>query len=153
MKFITIFAFTFLSFHFTYGQTNQDTQKIISEILAITKKYNKAWDSLNMNTVAKFHSDKSFRYYRYGTLAVSSNAEFKKMAPIWMEETKSLEAIEFTDPVVQVLSKDIAMISFKGTAKIIFKNGNEELDSNTATYLWQKENNEWKIVHIHESKK
>ncbi len=70
-----------------------------------------------------------------------------------MEEAKSLETIEFSDPVVQVLSKNIAVIGFKGIAKIILKNGNEELDANTATYVWHKTNNQWKIVHIHESKK
>ncbi len=80
MKFITIFAFTFLALHFTYGQTVKETQQIVKEILAITKKYNHTWEIVNMDSAAKFHSDKSFRYYRYGTLAVSSNAEFKKMA-------------------------------------------------------------------------
>ena len=143
----------FFASHFTYAQTDKETQKIVAEIRAITEKYNKTWNTLNMNTVAKFHSDSSFRYYRYGILAVSSNTEFKKMAPQWMGETKSLETIEFTDPVVQVLSNNIAVISFKGVTKIVLKNGNEELDSNMATYVWQKINNEWKIIHIHESKK
>jgi hypothetical protein len=75
------------------------------------------------------------------------------MAPQWMEEAKRLETIEFSDPVVQVLSKNIAVIGFKGIAKIILKNGKEELESNTDTYVWQKINNKWKIVHIHESTK
>ncbi len=91
MKFFTISAFIFLASHFTFGQTAKETQKIVKEILAITKKYNHTWEIVNMNSAAKFHSDKSFRYYRYGSLAVSSNAEFKKMAPQWMEEAKRLE--------------------------------------------------------------
>ena len=70
-----------------------------------------------------------------------------------MEETISLENIEFSDPVVQGLSNNIAVISFKGVAKIVSNNGSEELDRGTATYVCQKINDKWKIVHIHESKK
>ncbi len=153
MKLITFFAFTFLAFHFTYGQTDKETQKIIKEILTITKKYNHTWEILNMDSAAKFHSDRSFRYYRYGKLSVGSNEEFKIRFPQFMQEIKSMKTIEFSNPVVQVLSKSTAVIGFKGLIKIFLKNGKEELDGGTVTYVWQKVNNEWKIVHIHESTK
>ena len=145
---ITVFLFSTIS-----CKQEVPEEAIAKEIVSLTKEYNGAWDKLNMENVAKFHSDSSFRYYRYGALAVSNNEEFRKMAPMWMEGIKNLEAVEFSDPVVQVLSENAAIISFKGVAKVVLKNGNEELESNTATYVWQKRNNEWKIVHIHESKK
>ena len=70
-----------LAVPFTYSQTDKETQKIVKQILTITKEYNRTWETLNMDAAAKFHSDSNVRYYRYGTLAVSSNAEFRKMAP------------------------------------------------------------------------
>jgi hypothetical protein len=153
MKSLTIITFLFLPFFLSCNQKNAPDEIIVKEILTLTKEYNGAWDKLNMETVAKFHSDSNFRYYRYGTLAVSSNAEFRKMAPEWMKETKSLETIEFSEPVVQILSNNIAVIGFKGAARAVLKNGTEEIDSGAVTYVWQKINNQWKIVHIHESKK
>ena len=69
-----------------------------------------------------------------------------------MEGTKILQGIEFGDPVVQVLSKTTVIISFKAAARMVLKNGTEELDINTSTFVWQKTSGKWKIVHIHESK-
>jgi ketosteroid isomerase-like protein len=140
-------------FAFSQKQTDKEDQKITHQIIAMTRKYNAAWDTLDMNKVAEFHSNKTFRYFRHGSLAVGSNEEFRMVAPEWMKETKTLTAIEFNDPIVQVLSKDTAMIGFKGVAKVVLKDGKEELESGAATYLWQKIGKEWKIVNIHESKK
>jgi ketosteroid isomerase-like protein len=153
MKAITILTFLSLLAFFSCKQKNNSGESILNTILARTKEYNATWDKLNMENVAKFHSDSSFRYYRYGILAANSNTEFRNMAPLWMEETKSLEGLEFSNPTVQVLSENTAIIGFKSVAKIVLKNGAEELDSNNATYVWQKMGNQWKIVHIHESKK
>jgi len=140
-------------FTFSQKQTDKEDQNIANEIIDMTRKYNGAWDTLDMNEVAKFHSNKSFRYYRHGSLAVGSNEEFRRVAPEWMKETKTLTEIEFNDPIVQVLSKDTAIIGFKGVAKVLLKDGKEELESGAATYVWQKIGKEWKIVNIHESKK
>jgi len=155
LKFLgVVVTFLLLIPVFTFGQkaTGREDQKIADEIIAMTRKYNRAWDTLQMNEVAKFHSNKSFRYYRHGNLAVGSNEEFRRVAPEWMKETKTLTEIEFNDPVVQVLSKDTAIIGFKGVAKVVLKDGKDELESGATTYVWQKIDKEWKIVNIHESK-
>ena len=62
--------------------------------------------------------------------------------------------MEVSNPVVQILSKNAAVIGFTGVAKLVTKK-NEVLDIGTGayTYIWQKINNKWKIVHIHESAK
>lgn len=153
MKIIAIFAFMLLAFHFAYGQNTKENQKIAEEILSITEKYNQTWETLNMENVAKFHSDSSFRYYRNMKLAVGSNEEFKKMFPEYMKEAKSWK-IKVSDPVVQVLSKNAAVIGFTGVAELITIN-NEVSDAGTGayTYIWQKINDQWKLVHIHESAK
>ena len=153
MKFIPIFTFIFLAFHFTYGQTAKETQNIVEQILTITEKYNKTWETLNMDDVAKYHSDSSFRYYRDMKLSVGCNEKFKKVTPQLFKGTKSC-TMEVSNPVVQILSKNAAVISFTGVAKLVTKK-NEVLDIGTGayTYIWQKINNKWKIVHIHESAK
>jgi len=153
MKPITVFAFILLTFHFAYGQTNKETQKIVEEILTITEKYNQTWETLNMEKVAKFHSDSSFRYYRNMKLSVGNNEEFKKTYSQIMKGAKSW-TIKVINPVVQVLSGKAAVISFTAKAEAI-SNDNEISDNGTGayTYVWKKTNDQWKIIHIHESTK
>ena len=153
MKIISIFIAIILSCHITYGQTDKETDKIVEEILAITDKYNRTWETINMLKVAEFHSDSSFRYYRNMKLSVGSNDEFKKMYPQILKGTKSFK-MKVENPVVQVLSKDAALIGFTALAELITLD-NKVLDIGTGayTYVWKKIDGQWKIVHIHESAK
>ncbi len=153
MKSISIFSFILLASHFSYGQTDKESQKIVEEILAITEKYNKTWGTINMLKVARFHSDSSFRYYRNMKLSVGSNEEFKKLFPQIMKGTKSWK-IEIKSPVVQVLAKHAAVIGFTGIAELITLDDKvSDIGSGAYTYIWKKINGQWKIVHIHESAK
>ncbi len=106
-----------------------------------------------MDNVAQFPSDNSLRYYRNMKLSVASNEEFKKLYTQIMKGTKSWK-IEVSNPFVQVLSKNAAIVGFTGLAKLV-TNDNQVLDVGTGayTYVWQRINEKWKIVHIHESAK
>ena len=153
MKRIIFLVFLLSTYHFILGQTTNENQKIVDKILAITEKYNKAWETLNMEMVAKFHSDSSFRYYSNMKLLISSNADFKKLFPQYMNTTKSWK-IEVSNPVVQVLDENVAVIGFTGKAEMI-TTANKVSDFGTGayTYVWKKIDEEWKIVHIHDSTK
>ena len=153
MKCITIFAVISLVSRYTFGQTDKETQKIVQEILTITEKYNQTWGTIDMNKVAEFHSDSSFRYYRNMQLSVGSNEEFKKLYPQYLKGTKSW-TIQIKNRVVQVLAENAAVIGFTGKATLI-SDDNKVSDVGTGayTYVWKKTNGQWKIVHIHESAK
>lgn len=58
------------------------------------------------------------------------------------------------DSTVKVLLENAAVIGFTGEAKLV-TNQNEITDSGTGayTYVWQKIDSKWKVVHIHESAK
>lgn len=137
----------------SWSQTVDETKKLTEDILLITDRYNKTWETLNMDRVSMFHSENSFRYYKNMELSVGSNDEFKRVYPQYFVETKSWK-IEVSNPVVQILSKDAAVIGFLGKAELITKD-NKVLDigSGAYTYVWSKVKGEWKIVHIHESAK
>lgn len=153
MKSILIFIVIILTCHSNYGQTDKETKKIVEEIHAITQEYNQTWETINMLKVAEFHSDSSFRYYRNMKLSVGSNREFKQVYPQILKETKSFK-IKVENPVVQVLTKDAALIGFTAVAELITLD-NKVLDIGTGayTYVWKKIDGQWKIVHIHESAK
>ena len=134
-----------------FGQAELESKKIIEEIMAITEKYNQTWGTVDMNKVAGFHSDSSFRYYRNMKLAISSNEDFRKLMPQYFTGIKTWR-IEVIDPVVQVLSDNAAVIGFTGKAELITNEGTiTDSGSGAYTYVWQKNNGQWKLVHIHES--
>lgn len=153
MKVISLFTIILVSCRISYGQSENETQQIISEILTVTDRYNKTWETVNMLKVAEFHSDSSFRYYRNMELSVGNNEEFRKMYPQILKGTKSFK-IQILNPVVQVLSLDAALIGFTAVAELITQD-NKILDIGTGayTYVWKKIDGQWKIVHIHESTK
>ena len=153
MKRIIFLVCLLTTYQFILGQTTNENQKIVEKILAITEKYNKTWETLNIEMIAKFHSDSSFRYYRNMKLAVSSNADFIKLFPQYMSTTKSWKIV-VSNPVVQVLDENVAVIGFTGKAEMI-TTGNKVSDfgSGAYTYVWKKIDGEWKITHIHESTK
>lgn len=153
MKHISILALILLYSHLLFGQTEKESQKIVEAILSITEKYNNTWETLDMEQVAKFHSDMSFRYYRNMGSGIKSNDDFKKLMPQYMNVIKSWK-MEVSNQVVQVLGKNAAVISFIGKAEMIDKdNKSSDSGSGAYTYVWKKLNGEWKIVHIHESTK
>lgn len=153
MKVISLFTIILVSCRISYGQSENETQQIISEILTVTDRYNKTWETVNMLKVAEFHSDSSFRYYRNMELSVGNNEEFRKIYPQILKGTKSFK-IQILNPVVQVLSFDSALIGFTAVAELITQD-NKVLDIGTGayTYVWKKLDGQWKIVHIHESAK
>ena len=151
MKHLSILAYLFLHSHLMFGQTEKESQQIVEEILSITEKYNKTWETLDMEKVAKFHSDSSFRYYRNIRSGIKSNEDFRKLMPQYMYVIKSWK-MKVSNPEVQVLSENAAVIGFIGKAEMIDKdNKSSDAGSGAYTYIWKKLNGEWKIVHIHES--
>lgn len=153
MKRILFLVGLLTAYQFILGQTPNESQKIVDKILAITEKYNKTWETLNMEMVAKFHSDSSFRYYSNMKLVISNNADFKKLFPQYMSTTKSWK-IEVSNPVVQVLDENVAVIGFTGKAEMITTDNKvSDFGTGAYTYVWKKIDGEWKIVHIHDSTK
>jgi ketosteroid isomerase-like protein len=153
MRRLSIFSFFIFFIHCAYGQLTEEVQKITGEILAVTEKYNHTWETLNMSDVAKFHSDSTFKYYRNMKSSVSNNDEFKKKLPVYMKDIKKW-TIKVSNSLVQVLTKDVAVISFTGVAELVtIDNKTSDTGTGAYTYIWKKENDQWKLVHIHESTK
>jgi hypothetical protein len=70
-----------------------------------------------------------------------------------MSTTKNWK-IEVSNPVVQVLDENVAVIGFIGKAELITTDNKvSDFGSGAYTYVWKKIDGEWKIVHIHDSTK
>lgn len=125
--------------------------KVANDIIGLTGDYNMAWESLDMDSVASYHSE-DFTYYWHGSLSVSNNKDF-------VEEYKKImsDAAEWTMYIdnlqVQVLDDNNAIIGFDiSETSFVLKDGTEyDYGIGAMTYFWHRRDGEWKLVHIHES--
>jgi uncharacterized protein (TIGR02246 family) len=133
---------------------NYKQSVIQKQIIDITNEYNKTWETLNVEKVAEFHSDESFLYWWHGGRASRSNDDFRKFFSELFPKMKSWTIKETSPFSVQVLNQDAAIVSFILDAESISQSGTISNDGSGAlTYVWNKMNGKWKIVHIHESVK
>ena len=134
------------------SHNNHDDSQIKDQIIDITKDYNRVWETLNVDSIAEFHSDKSFAYYWHGGLASNSNDQFRKLFSSILSTTKEW-SMKTAQPLVQVLNENAAIISFTCEAESTEMNGTKTNETGALTYIWNKVNDKWKLVHIHESAK
>ena len=57
---------------------HSQTNSIHDEIIAITEDYNRAWESLNTDSISKYHDD-NITYYWRGTKGPFSKGDFESM--------------------------------------------------------------------------
>jgi uncharacterized protein (TIGR02246 family) len=133
-------------------QSDKNSNSDIKEkIIEMTDAYHQTWETVNMDSVAKFHDD-NIRYYWHGFKAASSNDEFIEVFKEWMSTTKVWK-MEVENYDVQVLTDDIAIIGYntKSTTTILTNGEYYDYGNGALSYIWRKKNGDWKIIHIHES--
>jgi len=132
---------------------DSDNTTIKQQIIDVTADYNKVWETLNVEKIAEFHSNESFLYYWHGELASKDNDHFRKLFPEILATVKGWAIKTTSEPSIQVINKNAAIISFTLEAESIGLDGKTTKETGALTYVWNKINGKWKIVHIHDSPK
>jgi len=147
-----IFLFIIL---FTTSCTRNDSYEAVKkQILDLTTQYTKTWETLNVEQIATYHSNESFLYWGHGELQCTSNDQFRKAFSKILPMMKKWTVKETSSFSVQVLNKDAAVTSFILKAESVGLDGTiANHGSGALTYVWNKINGEWKLIHIHESAK
>ena len=114
------------------GNKHDDSQ-IKNQIIDIIKHCNSVWETLHVDSIAEFHSDKSFAYYWHGELASDNNDQFRKLFSSILSTTKEW-SMKTLQPVVQVINEDAAIISFTFRAESTEMNGTESNETGALTY-------------------
>jgi hypothetical protein len=121
----------------------------IAALLALTESYDSEWSTMRWEQVAPYHSS-DIRYFWRGRLAASSQSEFESLFRGIMTEVKSYNA-DLVEPHVKILSLNAGVVSFEFIGEVVTPEGATQNYSGAMTYVWQRQDNEWKIVQIHES--
>jgi ketosteroid isomerase-like protein len=127
-------------------------EAINKKITGLTEQYNKTWETLNVEKIAGYHSNESFLYWGRGGLVCSTNVEFRKVFGEILPMMKKWTVKEISRFSVQVQSRDAAVASFLLKAESVGLDGSiSNHGSGALTYVWNKINGDWKLIHIHES--
>ena len=146
-----IFIFILLITACNYQEPGNATIK--QQILDVTTEYNNVWSTLNVEKIAEYHSDENFLYYWHGDLASKNNDQFRELFPEILATLKEWSIKKTSEPVVQIINKNAAIISFTLEAESILLDGKKLIDKGALTYVWNRINGKWKIIHIHDSPK
>ena len=139
----------------TTSCTRKDSHELIKkQIVDLTKQYNQTWETLDVEKIAAYHSNESFLYWGHGELVCTSNVQFRKVFSGILPMMRKWTVKETSRFSVQVLNKDAAVTSFILKAESVGLDGTiSNHGSGALTYVWNKLNGKWKLIHIHESAK
>jgi ketosteroid isomerase-like protein len=146
--------FLFLMLFTTSCIRNDSNEAVKKQIRELTTQYNKAWETLNVEQIATYHSNESFLYWGHGGLQCTSNDHFRNAFSKVLPMMKKWTVKGTSQFSVQALNQHSAISSFILDAESIGLDGTKgNHGSGALTYVWNKINGNWKIIHIHESVK
>lgn len=120
-------------------------------ILAVTERYNAAWEALSAEGILAFHPD-DLRYYYRGSGGISSKVVFDRVLREEILPFMRSWSMEVIDPDVEVLGPDAAVVSFVMDTEVVDASGQaDDYGSGALTYVFERRDGEWQIVLMHES--
>ena len=123
---------------------------IADTLLSITEAYNAVWEELDLERISEYHAD-DFTYYRRGEVQSASQTEFEQAYHDDVATQITAYWADATETSVDVLGPDAGVVAF------VFRGGVETPDGATwdyhgaLTYVFERRDGQWRIVHIHES--
>ena len=123
---------------------------IADTLLAITEAYNAAWEALDLGRLSAYHAD-DFTYYRQGVVQSASQAEFEKAYHDDVATQITGYWADASDMWVEVLGPDAGLVAFVFRGGVQTPDGAKWDYDGALTYAYERRDDEWRIVHIHES--
>jgi ketosteroid isomerase-like protein len=119
---------------------------IADTIQTLTEAYNDAWETLDIEAIMDFHGA-GFEYYWFD---IKAEGDFGAILGDWLSET-----VEFTwqvsEPSVEVLGGDAAVISFLFKDRVVFRSGSVAETRGAMSYVFEQRDDNWEIVRVHQS--
>lgn len=119
---------------------------IADTALDLSREWLDAWNELDADRMLQFYDEELLYYWKGRPMTYE---QFKGALLEYIIPNESY-SIEMTDPHVQLLGSDAAVVAFNWRDKA--EPGGEAPSAKAAVSLiFNRHNGEWKIVHIHES--
>ncbi|MGE0640812.1 MAG: nuclear transport factor 2 family protein [Thermoanaerobaculia bacterium] len=124
--------------------------EIAATLLSITETYNAVWEELDLDKISNFHAD-DFTYYRRGVVDSASQTDFLRA----YHDNVATQITGYwatpSETRVRVLGLNAGLVAFVFRGGVELPDGSKVGYDGALTYVFERRNEEWKIVHIHES--
>ncbi len=134
----------------TTALSDAEKEQIKTEVKAEFENLVESIRQLDFDKWSDFYSREYFTSSVNGRMGYISNYEQWMKAVDESFSSRSRHKSETLEVNINVLSSNLALLTFSG----IWENwwgDNYNKVNGLATYLWNKENDTWKVVHVHES--
>ncbi len=123
---------------------------IADTLLAMTEAYNTVWEALDLAQISAYHAD-DFTYYRRGLVQSASQQEFEQAYHDDVATQITSYWAEASEVRVEVLGSDAGVVAFLFRGGVETPDGTEHDYDGALTYVYERRDGRWQIVHIHES--
>lgn len=123
---------------------------IADTLLSITETYNAVWEELDLERMSEYHAA-DFTYYRRGVVQSASQSEFEQAYHDDVATQITSYWADATNTWVEVLGPDAGVVAFVFRGEVVTPDGAVHDYDGALTYVFERRNTEWQIVHIHES--
>lgn len=119
-------------------------------LIARSEEWVNTWNDRDVDKLRSLHAkDISSQLYGIGEEFLSVD---KLLDDIKRENWWGLSwSIKIKDPKVRMLGSDAALVAFRLVGSETNSSGNSRVYSGAYTLVFQRQTNEWKVVHVHSS--
>ena len=127
----------------------EERDLIITEVLARTNEIRAAAEAADADGLFRYHSDAPDAVHIIDGRQFTRSQMVANYRDVYAGVAS--QVINIGSPVVKVLSPDLVLVVSQGDFKTNSKSGGSLAGDVAWTYLWQKQNDAWTLIHAHQS--
>lgn len=129
--------------------SGEEKNQIVSEVLALTNEIRAAAEAADADGLFRHHSDAADAAHIIDGKRFSRGQMVNNYRDVYAGVAS--QQINIGDPMVKVISPDLVLVVSQGTFTSNSKSGGALSGGVAWTYLWQKQNEAWVLLHAHQS--
>lgn len=132
------------------SSASRSEESVVEELLSITEAYNDIWEELDYDGIAEYHAS-DFTYYRRGVVDTESQDDFARSFNENVATQITAYWSDASEISVDLIGSDAGLVAFLFRGGVRLPDGTEVPYDGALTYVWERREGRWQLVHIHES--
>ncbi len=129
--------------------SGEEKNQMISEVLALTNEIRAAAEIADADGLFRYHSDEADAAHIIDGKRFTRSQMVNNYRNVYAGVES--QQINIGDPVVKVLTPELVLVVSQGDFTTRSKSGSSLSGDVAWTYLWQKQNDVWILLHAHQS--
>ncbi len=129
--------------------SGEEKAQITNEVLALTNEIRAAAERADADGLLQYHSETSNATHINDGTRYTKNDLLAHYRDVYTGVAK--QEINIGNPSVTIFSENLALVTSQGRFTSTSKSGSRLSGDVAWTYLWQKKNGTWMLMHAHQS--